>query len=228
MRIPIFDIDDTLLPTRNPAHVGALVLACNAICGTSVTAADFQRSVPGMIDPQIVAMLLRAQGLSDAQITPCLPRILATMVDHFDQHAAEHPGHYVPLPGVVETLRQLGDYGIPAGVLTGNIERIGWRKLELAGLRAYFSFGAFSDKAEHRAQLVPIAYRRVQALGVHEPALVIVGDSTRDIACAKEACIVGVGVASGESTVAELTAAGADLVISSLQEHRRFLEFLQR
>jgi len=226
VRIPIFDIDDTILSTGNPVHRAAFIFACNEICGTSVTAADLKRMVPGMIDTEIVTILLQAQGMAEPDIARTLPNVLAMMAEYFAQHAGEHPAGYVPLPGVVETLRRLRDRHIPIGVLTGNVERIGWQKLELSGVRSYFSFGAFGDMAERRALLVPVARQRVQALGIDEPMLVIVGDSPRDIACAKEAHIAVVGVASGESTVEQLAAAGADIVLPSLQKYDRLLDFL--
>ena len=41
--------------------------------------------------------------------------------------------------------------------MTGNLSRIGWKKMERAGLRPYFRFGAFAELAKDRAGLVRLA-----------------------------------------------------------------------
>ena len=53
-------------------------------------------------------------------------------------------------PGVVPVLERLTRRGVLLGLVTGNLTRIGWRKLERAGLRGYFRFGAFGEMAKNR------------------------------------------------------------------------------
>ena len=43
---------------------------------------------------------------------------------------------------------------------TGNLEIIGWIKIEEAGLREWFHFGGFSDHFPNRAELVAQAARK--------------------------------------------------------------------
>ena len=50
-----------------------------------------------------------------------------------------------------------GGAGFPAGLVTGNLTRIGWTKMERAGFRRYLRFGAFAEMARDRAGLVGIA-----------------------------------------------------------------------
>ena len=58
------------------------------------------------------------------------------------------------MPGVDETLRHLAQKGALLGVATGNLEMIGWIKIEKAGLREWFRFGGFSDHFPVRAELI--------------------------------------------------------------------------
>ena len=56
------------------------------------------------------------------------------------------------------------------GLVTGNLTRIGWWKLERAGLRRYFRFGAFGEMARNRAGLARLALRRARQEGWIGPA----------------------------------------------------------
>ena len=54
---------------------------------------------------------------------------------------------------------------VPTGLVTGNLTRIGWKKMEHAGLRHYFRFGAFAEQARDRAGLVRMAVRQARREG---------------------------------------------------------------
>ena len=62
-------------------------------------------------------------------------------------------------PGVEPLLQRLTRRGILLALVTGNLTRIGWRKLERAGLRDYFRYGAFGEMAKTRAGLAKLAIR---------------------------------------------------------------------
>ena len=49
--------------------------------------------------------------------------------------------------------RELEAERIPAGLVTGNLSAIAWKKMDAAGLRPYFQFGAFAEMADTRADL---------------------------------------------------------------------------
>ncbi len=58
--------------------------------------------------------------------------------------------------------------GALLGVATGNLEMIGWIKIEAAGLREWFRFGGFSDHFPVRSELVGHAARKARALAGEE------------------------------------------------------------
>ena len=54
----------------------------------------------------------------------------------------------------------------------------------------------------------------------------LVGDSPRDMSCGKKAGVNAIGVASGDYKKSDLEEAGADLVLSSLEEVERGINFI--
>ncbi len=70
----------------------------------------------------------------------------------------------VLMPGVKETLHHLAQKGALLGVASGNLEAIGWIKIEQAGLREWFRFGGFSDHFPVRSELIGHAARKAREL----------------------------------------------------------------
>jgi len=68
-------------------------------------------------------------------------------------------------PGARVLLARLQRRGIPLALVTGNLTRIGWRKMERCGLKSYFRFGAFAEMARDRAGLARIAIRHARRQG---------------------------------------------------------------
>ncbi len=54
---------------------------------------------------------------------------------------------------IPELLHELKAAGKLLGLASGNLESVGWLKVEAAGLREFFSFGRFSDLYENRADI---------------------------------------------------------------------------
>lgn len=150
------------------------------------------------------------------------------MTDYYFKH--QHEGKGVLLKGVKKILERLKSQSIPIGLLTGNVESIGWNKLERANIRDYFSFGGFGSLAYRRVDLIPIAKaeaERVLKRSISLKDLFLVGDSPLDIACAKFWGIKAVAVAQGKFSQKELSIAGADLVLGSLEDNKKFFEFIE-
>jgi phosphoglycolate phosphatase-like HAD superfamily hydrolase len=61
-------------------------------------------------------------------------------------------------PGARGLLYRLSRRRIPTGLVTGNLTRIGWRKMEQAGLRRYLHFGAFDGSDGYLADAVRIEF----------------------------------------------------------------------
>lgn len=122
------------------------------------------------------------------------------------------------LPGVFELLARLREAACATiGLLTGNYEETGRQKLTAAGFDpGWFSPRIWGDAAPTRPGLVEHALRLHP--GVQPEAVIVVGDTTRDVECAKvNGCRV-LAVATGASSKHELALAGADVVVDDLAD----------
>jgi phosphoglycolate phosphatase-like HAD superfamily hydrolase len=124
-------------------------------------------------------------------------------------------------PHAVETLQAL-DGVRRLSLVTGNLEPIARLKLRAAGLGGWFADGqgGFGSDSEDRSDLPAVARRRAGAAwngGAPWPRerTVVVGDTPRDIACARADGVRVVAVATGPFAAADLH--GADVVLEDLR-----------
>jgi phosphoglycolate phosphatase len=108
-------------------------------------------------------------------------------------------------------------------VLTGNMRILAEVKIRAPGLASYLDLGvgAFGDQHAVRSELVHIARRNASHAYGHAFAgqeTVLVGDTPLDVAAALTTGARAVGVATGRSTAAQLTAAGAHAVLPDLTD----------
>ena len=126
-------------------------------------------------------------------------------------------------PFIGELIQHLHDRGKILGVASGNLTTVGWAKITAAGLRAYFSFGAFCDGCEARADIVRAAIaqaRKIAASAGPAATVCLVGDTPADIAAARANAIPVIAVATGTFSFAELLAGQPDLCLNSCADLR--------
>jgi phosphoglycolate phosphatase-like HAD superfamily hydrolase len=212
--LALLDVDGTLLLGAPWAHTIALVEAMGDVFGVSAEPADIRAVRPaGRTDREIARLVLRARGVDDATVDAGLAEWAARAAVIHARIAPDHPDPAVA-PGAPEALARLSAAGLTAGLLTGNLEPIAWAKMARAGLAPLLARGqgAFGSDHEDREALVAIARRRA-ALGERD-LVVVVGDTPRDIACARAGGARSVAVATGPHPAAALGA--ADVVVPDL------------
>jgi phosphoglycolate phosphatase-like HAD superfamily hydrolase len=108
------------------------------------------------------------------------------------------------------------------GLVTGNLTRIGWRKLYRAGLREYFRFGAFGEMAKTRTGLAKIAIReaRLNHWISRDTPISLIGDAPPDVIAARANGIRSIAVQTGITPVEELIAERPDILLRDLRELR--------
>ena len=161
--------------------------------------------------------------------------IVRGMLDHFDSDLSletfyEVYLNHLPtnlesftgrvLPGVKSLLDSLSEGDATLGLLTGNIARGAWGKLDYYGLSDYFAFGAFGDDHRDRNQLGAFALERAathSGRSFHAEQTVVIGDTPKDIACGKAMGAITLAVATGGFTVDELAAFDPDHVVEDLE-----------
>jgi phosphoglycolate phosphatase-like HAD superfamily hydrolase len=134
------------------------------------------------------------------------------------------------MPGVRELLDALAPRDdVYLALLTGNYEAGARLKLEYFDLWRYFPCGAFGDDAPHRNVLVPKALTRVEACGgpaFSAASTVVIGDTPLDVGCAAHVGARSLAVATGNHSVEELRAAGADAVVKDLSDTEAVLRII--
>lgn len=214
----LFDIDGTLVRRAGPHHREALVHGVRRVTGLETTTEGIP--VQGMLDPDILTQMMRRAGASRAMIGRAMPEIVDAAERHYVRVCpALHSKH---CPGVEPLLERLTRHEILLGLVTGNLTRIGWRKLERAGLRRYFRFGAFGEMAPTRAGLARFAIRQARREGWigRDARISLVGDAPADILAAHANGIPVIAVQTGITPKEELEALAPDFFLPSLRHLR--------
>ncbi len=229
VRAVLFDIDGTLLRAARRLEYRELMCAMLAeIFGTEgrLREVDFA----GRTDLAIYRDALAPAGIDGERIRAAVPRLEQASVE-IVRRMARTGTAFVLCPGVRELLDALAaDERFVVTLLTGNLEALAHAKLQAAGIGDYFRVrGAYGSDAEDRDLLPAIAARRLaEHLGRPIPAarMVVVGDTPRDIACARHYGARVLAVASGHHTIDQLGRHGPDALLPDLSETARVLEIL--
>ena len=122
----------------------------------------------------------------------------------------------IRMPGVEEVLKYLAGKGAYLGVASGNLEAIGWIKIEEAGLREWFKFGGFSDHFTVRSELIGQAAAKAREMAGANASVCIVGDTPRDIEAARANSLPVIAVATGHFSYDDLLSYEPDVCADSL------------
>jgi phosphoglycolate phosphatase len=217
----LWDIDGTLVRSGGVA-ARAFLDAVAEVTGVRPTAE--RRDYGGRLDPEIAGMLLAAVGSKTARVGDVLEVLQRLVVERLDELRAQTSTY----PGVDALLARLAEAGVRQTVVTGNIAAIARHKLEAGGLIPPIApdFGGYGDSALDRAAVARVAIDRLSAAGWHPrlDEVWIVGDTPRDLACARAVGVHCALVATGRSTFEELSSLGADIVLPDLSDPRPLLD----
>ncbi len=229
-KILLFDIDGTLIrAARRPEYRGLMHGMLTDIFGTCgrIGEVDFA----GRTDLSIYREALECEGITMEVIRERLPLIEARMVEILD-HLAESGTVFYLCKGVRELLDTIAGDGnrlVPA-LLTGNVEKLAEAKLRHVDIWHYFKGrGAFGSDDENRDHLPAIACERMRQHFGREftpEQFVIIGDTPRDIACAKYFGAKVVAVATGVHSIEQLNAHAPDAALADLSDTRALLKLL--
>ena len=211
----LFDIDGTLLLKATRAHAQAVVEAVRAVYNPEERP-EVKIEAAGRTDLDIARQLALLGGVGPERFDAGRDDFRAAAVEAYARLVEDDLSAHVA-PGVIDVLETLAARdGVRLAVLTGNLEPIAHLKLARAGLGRFFERGqgGFGSDHEDRTELPAIA--RARAGGYPREQTVIIGDTPRDIACARADGLRCIAVATGPFAAAEL--AGADVVLDSAHD----------
>ena len=211
----LFDVDGTLLLKATAAHAAAVHEALREVYGIAdLSAARVEAA--GRTDYEIGRAICLQLGVSADRFDAGREDFRIACVAAYARLCPEDLSEFVA-PGVTDVLEALAARdGTRLALLTGNLEPIARLKIRRAGLGRFFEpgQGGFGSDHEDRTELPAIARRRAG----HYPRAktVVIGDTPRDIACARADGVRCIAVATGPYGPDDL--AGADVVLRTAHE----------
>lgn len=213
--IVIFDLDGTLLNT-----IGDLAASVDYVMRSrnlpEHTDAEYRQMVGGGIKRLVERALPEHLSKDEAYVDECVTQFRRYYVDNIDRHT-------VPYDGMHELLRDLQRQGVKLAVASNKFQH-GTDRL----VSKFFSdidFVAIEGNREG-APLKPdpqIVTGILERTAIAKERAVMIGDSGIDIRTASAAGIDSIGVAWGFRFAEELYEAGAERVVSTVDELRAYL-----
>ena len=205
----VFDIDGTLLVTRDLVHWNALHQAMIEAYGvdTSIEGIPYH----GKTDLSILRAALAREGIQGDAFETALPKALEVVCREVEANREE----IVPdvCRGIARLLQSIREDKKLIGVASGNLETVGWHKIEAAGLREFFSFGCFSDRCETRAGIFQNALECVARQLGPGARTCFIGDTPSDVEAAREVGATVLAVSTGTFSFDQLSACSPDLCV---------------
>lgn len=210
----LFDIDGTLLRSRDRVHFESVARGVKRVTGFEISLEGV--AIHGNTDTGILRQACRQAGIATEVLEPQIGAILDAMCASVVER--RHELDPILMPGVKEALSHLAGRGALLGVATGNLEMIGWIKIEVAGLREWFRFGGFSDHFPVRSELVSHAAEKARALAGEGARICVVGDTPRDVEAARANNLAVIAVATGHYSFDALLECKPDVCATSLAD----------
>lgn len=220
-KLVLFDIDGTLI-SAGGAGTRSMNLAFQGLFGIKDAFKDI--SMAGKTDPQIMKEGLKLHGFShmDGNVES-----MKQMYLQFLHNEINNPFRKLK-PGIQDVLNVLHKRDMPLGLLTGNLEKGAKIKLTPFGIYDFFLDGAFGSDDEDRDMLLPIAIEKFKQKGFHisPKDCIVVGDTPRDVQCARIHQAHCIAVATGPYSREDLLNTDADIVLDSLTETEKCIDFI--
>ena len=219
----LFDIDGTLLQQRGVVQHG-IAQALQEVFGKTGPIESYTMS--GKTDPQIMRELMSLAGISDDEIEA---KILSAQQAYARAlSAAIHKFNVQASVGVIELLEVLQEEeNLTLGLLTGNLIGVVKPKLDAARIpEEIFLLGAYGSDNPDRNELPKIAIERAEKLlnkEISPASVLIIGDTPRDIACARSGGTKVISVATGQYSIEKLEKYHPDYVFEDLSDIQKVL-----
>lgn len=215
-RLVLFDIDGTLLMSNGIGREAKR----RAMIEFFGTTGDIDNHVfGGKTDWCILADLLESEGKTPDDIGKVIADYQEVMARHMNDIRDQYDVYPIPYAmELVQSLRERDDTII--GLVTGNLEKTAYIKLELAGYDPnWFMVGAFGHESADRNDLSRAAVQRARDL-VGNPftgeKVVVIGDTVADIHAARAVDATSVAVCTGYVHRDKLICCDPDFLLADL------------
>lgn len=220
-RTLLFDIDGTLMVSRGRG-LRAMHRTFQHVFDREPHPAEILPH--GKTDPVLFGEMARAYRVPEAQLGARLERVRVVYAAELERLLREpgcielKPG----IPGLLDRLAQVSN--VQLGLVSGNLARTAWLKLEAAGLAGFFAGGAFGSDAAERFEIVAQALER---FGVRSPRSAwVIGDTPEDVASGRAHGTRTLAVATGRHDLETLRRCRPDAVMQDFADIERVVDIL--
>ncbi len=217
----VFDIDGTLIDVQGAGR-RAMESAFESTFG--IRDAFSGISFAGETDSGVLA---KAAERHRIVLTPdVLGGFKPLFTSRLQQELEHDPGH--ALPGLPDLLFELQVEGYDLALATGNFKPTAYLKLASFGMAGFFPIGGFGDDGATRLDVLHQALDRALAHYQKQwDRVTVIGDTPGDMEAARKLHALGLGVATGPFSQADLNKAGARAVLPNLADHSRLMAQLK-
>ena len=167
---------------------------------------------------------MKEKGREEQEFVKLKENVIS-VVERYEAKAARETSL---IPDILETFKTLREMKLKIAIFTANGEKSTNYVLRRFRLKQFFdaiitreSVSAVKPDPAHLEATLKV-------LKVRPEEAIVVGDSVRDVECARQLKVLAVGVATGFSSIEDLTRAGADYLASSSTDIPTLVQQLNR
>ncbi len=223
MKLILFDVDGILVES-GAVKYDFYKEVVKKNFGIEVSRYDTYRE--GKTDKLIVMDLLKTKGLNVKENDSRLKKTIEDIGPAVER--AIKGIKLKQIPGVEKLIKELIKEGDTIGLLTGNTPGKAKAKLKSCGLWKYFAIGAFGEILD-RSKLVDLAIKdakKKKGVSFSKKDIFLIGDTIRDIQCAKKAGVRIISVATGKESLDVLRKEKPDYIFKDFSEISKIMEVI--
>lgn len=218
----LFDIDGTILRLKQYKSRKVFKQALMDLHSVDVPY-ELMPDFSGMTDLQILKDICNAVGYPYKKVKDDIDSMWEYLISEFKNETDQDS--IILMPAIKDTLEYLNKIeNVKIGLVTGNFRSNAYLKLQTHNLEHYFPVGAFGCDFEQREMLPPLAIQRAKEHWKENKfsarKTIIIGDSYRDILCAKANDIFSIAVMTGFSDYEELKSYNPNLLYPDLTDYK--------
>jgi phosphoglycolate phosphatase-like HAD superfamily hydrolase len=218
----LFDVDGTLVDTDSAGRRAAEGAFGETFGIDSVATRAEGIRFAGMTDPAIFRALASAARIDPATYVARTESLVESYLRFLAADMRRPSRRRRVMPGIDPLLRSLrGRESVWTGLVTGNLEAGARIKLEPFGLNVFFASGGFGSDHPDRREVARVAWARMSELAGFEfprDRVTVVGDTEKDVDCARANGFRAVAVESGWVSAEELERSTPDALFADLTD----------
>lgn len=198
-KLILFDIDGTILRFKKSLSQSLVNYLVQNIFHSSIND-SYLPDFSGKTDLMIIHEICNSSNIDFNNVLANINDIWSKLLEFFKPYTTKD--NILVFPGVNNLITCLAkDINYQLGLVTGNFKENAYLKLSTVDLAHYFPFGAFGSDYEDRNLLPMLAVQRaneyLKTNIFNNENTIIIGDSVRDIECAKKNNMKVLCVATG-------------------------------